>query len=77
MKTRLSLFCVAFVALAGCSTNAWEVAAPGADGITVSDFKLVGDLNKERAAFTLSATVKVDNARGGSIDLISGPVALT
>ncbi len=77
MKIQLPLFCAVFIALAGCSTNAWEVAAPGGDGITLSDFKLVGDLNKERAAFTLSATVKVENSKGGSIDLISGPVALT
>src|SRR3569833_2144166 len=77
MKTRLPLLCAALIALAGCSTKAWEVATPGGEGITLRDFKLVGDLNKERAAFTLSATVKVENAKGGSIDLISGPVALT
>ena len=62
---------------AGCAANAWEVAAPGGDGVTLRDFKLVGDLNKERAAFTLSAMVKVENPKGGTLDLISGPVALT
>ena len=29
------------------------------------------------AAFTLNATVKVENPKGGSLDLLSGPVALT
>jgi len=44
---------------------------------TLRDFKLVGDLNSERAAFTLNAVVKVENSKGGSIELLSGPVALT
>jgi hypothetical protein len=81
MKTPLAFLCAAVGAslflFAGCAANAWEAATPGADGIALRDFKLVGDLNKERAAFTLSAVVKVENARGGSIELISGPVALT
>ncbi len=52
-------------------------AAPVTDPITLHDFKLVGNLNAERAAFTLNAIVKVENSKGGSLDLISGPVALT
>jgi len=57
--------------------QAWEIAPPEPDGITLKDFKLIGDLNSERAAFTLNAVVKVANSKGGSIDLLSGPVALT
>jgi hypothetical protein len=77
MKTPLVLLCASLLLVTGCAINAREVAAPGGEAITLNDFKLVGDLNKERAAFTLSATVKVENSKGGSIDLISGPVALT
>jgi hypothetical protein len=63
--------------LTGCATRAWEVATPAAANVTLRDFKLTGDLNSERAAFTLNAVVKVENAKGGSLDLLSGPVALT
>jgi hypothetical protein len=77
MKTPLLILSVSLLLLAGCAANAWQAAAPVTDGVTLRDFKLVGDLNKERAAFTLSAIVKVGNSKGGSIDLISGPVALT
>src|SRR6185312_5793968 len=77
MKTPLWFLCASLLVFAGCASNAREIATTGAEGVTLRDFKLVGDLNKDRAAFTLSATVKVENAKGGSIDLISGPVALT
>ena len=75
MKTLL--LCGSLYLFAGFSAKAWQVAAPVPEGVTVHDFKLVGDLNSERAAFTLSAIVKVENPKGGSIDLLSGPVALT
>jgi len=45
--------------------------------ITLSDFKLTGDLGGDVAAFTLTANAKVEDARGGSLELLSGPVALT
>src|SRR4051812_40905697 len=77
MKTPLLILSASLLLFAGCAANAWQTAAPATDGVTLRDFKLVGDLNKERAAFTLSAIVKVGNSKGGSIDLISGPVALT
>src|ERR1019366_2438903 len=48
-----------------------------AGGITLSDFKLTGDLGGEVAAFTLTASAKVEDAKGGSLELLSGPVALT
>ena len=77
MKTPLPILCASLLLAAGCATNAWEVATPATDNITLHDFKLVGDLNSERAAFTLNAVVKVENPKGGSIDLIAGKVALT
>jgi len=45
--------------------------------VTLQEFKLVGDLTNESATFTLTATAKVENPRGASLDLLSGPVALT
>ncbi|HEX7576474.1 MAG TPA: hypothetical protein VF430_00400, partial [Verrucomicrobiae bacterium] len=48
-----------------------------AGGITLTDFKLTGDLGGEVAAFTLTANAKVEDAKGGSLELLSGPVALT
>ena len=48
-----------------------------AGSVTLQDFKLTGDLGGDIAAFTLTANVRVENAAGGSIELLSGPVALT
>src|SRR5215472_4778829 len=76
MKTPLRILCASFVLLACCAINARE-AGSAQDFITLHNFKLVGDLNSERAAFTLSAIVKVENSKGGTLDLLSGPVALT
>jgi hypothetical protein len=45
--------------------------------VTLQDFKLVGDLTKESATFTLTATARMENPRGGSFDLLSGQIALT
>src|SRR5262245_4502400 len=50
-----------------------SVSAP----ITVRDLKLTGDLSHDHAAFTLTAIVKVDSAKGVSLELLSGAVALT
>ncbi|HKS37742.1 MAG TPA: hypothetical protein VJW76_11170, partial [Verrucomicrobiae bacterium] len=51
--------------------------SPPPPAVTLHDFKLVGDLREERAVFTLTAVARVENAKGGSVDLISGNVALT
>jgi hypothetical protein len=51
-------------------------AQAGSD-VTLTDFKLTGDLSGDSAAFTLTATARVGDADGGSLDLLSGPVALT
>ncbi len=77
MKTLLVLLCGSLLLFIGPAAKAWQVGTPVPEGITVHDFKLVGDLNSERAAFTLNAIVKVENSKGGSIELLSGPVALT
>ena len=61
--------------LLACSTLL-AVDAP-AGGVTLRDFKLTGDLSGDNAAFTITATAHVDGARGGSLDLLAGPVALT
>jgi hypothetical protein len=45
--------------------------------ITLEGFQLVGELSDERAVFTLTATAKVSERRGGTLDLLSGSVALT
>jgi hypothetical protein len=57
----------------------WVAAAEHAaeSPVTLQNFKLAGDLTNDSAAFTLTATARVDNARGGTLDLLSGPVALT
>jgi len=45
--------------------------------VALTDFKLVGNLSGDLADFTLTATAHVEDRRGGSLDLLSGPVALT
>src|ERR1700677_4474777 len=57
-----------FVVLLGVKSQA---------GVTLENFKLRGDLRGGQAVFTLTATVKVENGTGDSLDLIDGAVALT
>jgi hypothetical protein len=72
MKKLLSLLCIlVLIATARAATN------PPAATVTLDDFKLVGDLSGEQALFTLTGTTRVENSRGGSLDLLSGAVALT
>ena len=52
-------------------------ADPEAWKVVVRDFKLVGDLKNGKAGFTLTATAKVRNPKGGRLDLLSGAAALT
>ena len=80
MKTKLIAIVLGAVALlaTSCSTELLppqQYAPPG--GVTLNDFKLVGDLGGDVAAFTLTATAEVADARGGSLVLLAGPVALT
>jgi hypothetical protein len=46
-------------------------------GVTLRDFKLTGDLSRDQATFTLTAMAKVENSKGGTLDLMSGTLALT
>src|SRR3974390_2623643 len=45
--------------------------------ISLDDFNLVGEFGHGEAAFTLRATARVENAKGGSLDLLCGQIALT
>jgi hypothetical protein len=70
MKTKIAAFIFSAMLLLAASRAA-------ADGITLRDFKLVGDLGGDVASFTLTATARVENSKGGSLELLAGPVALT
>jgi hypothetical protein len=59
-------------------SSAGEPAAnPPPAAVVLEDFMLTGDLGSNRAAFTLRAAARVENQEGGSLDLLSGAVALT
>ena len=81
MKTKIAaaLCCALGVLATSCNTMtpAPSKTATPASGITLSDFKLTGDLGGDVASFTLTATALVGDAKGGSLELLSGPVALT
>ena len=73
------------VLLTGCATGGGfkpasatikPAGAPAAP-VTLTDFKLAGNLSGGLADFTLTATAHVEEAKGGTLDLLSGPVALT
>ena len=53
------------------------IADPEARRVVLRDFRLDGQLTDQSAAFTLTATARVKNPRGGSVALLSGGVALT
>jgi hypothetical protein len=52
-------------------------ADPETRRVTLSDFNLVAQMGEETVAFTLTATARVKNPKGGSIELLSGQAALT
>ena len=66
-----------FASLPFCGLLTLAAANAVAGGITLSDFKLTGDLGGDIAAFTLTANANVDDAHGGALELLAGPVALT
>jgi len=72
MKQLLTLSCLFLL-----MTAAHAAKNPPPAAITLDDFKLVGDLSGDQAVFTLTGTARVENAKGGSLDLLSGAVALT
>ncbi len=51
-------------------------ADPEARRVVLRNCKLVGQLGARTAAFTLTATARVTNPKGGSLNLLSGGVAL-
>ena len=80
MKIKYIAFvvCVFGFLVSSCSTVTPpppKVTSSG--GVTLTDFKLTGDLTGGVAAFTLTANAIVGDNDGGSLELLSGPVALT
>ena len=53
------------------------LADPESRQVVLRDFKLTGHLAEQNAAFTLTATARVTNPKGGTLTLLSGGIALT
>ena len=79
MKTKSTAFvlCVLGFLLSSCTTLTPPAKITSSGGVTLTDFKLTGDLTGGVAAFTLTANATVSDSKGGSLELLSGPVALT
>jgi hypothetical protein len=76
MKTPILALGVLLIATAAHAAGP-KPPEPPPTPVTLTDFKLVGNLSGDLADFTLTATAHVEDAKGGSLDLLSGPVALT
>lgn len=50
---------------------------PEARRVVLSNFRLAGQMSGETASFTLTATARVKNPAGGSLNLLNGAAALT
>ncbi len=74
MKT---IRCITVTLVSLMAALAAQATTPTANNITLENFKLVGDLTGEQAAFTLTAIAHVENSKGGTLELLSGTVALT
>src|SRR6516164_3435292 len=78
---RHSGFCALFltygIAVLANRAPAASGASPMPPAITFEDFKLTGDLSGDQAVFILSATARVEDSKGCSLELLSGTVALT
>ena len=72
MKKTLSFLCVLI-----CCATSFAATNPPAPSVTLDNLTLVGDLGHEQATFTLTATARVEASKGGSLELLSGAVALT
>ena len=82
MKTIIAASCLcalAFLATSCATTTPAPTLSKNAPagGVTLSDFKLTGDLGGDVAAFTLTANAAVGDTKGGSLELLSGLVAIT
>src|SRR3954447_23201492 len=73
------LFIIAFACAAPFPPARGKPSSPSQSTrpVTLEDFKLIGDLSGDQAAFTLTATAIVEASDGASLDLVSGNVALT
>src|SRR5882672_2312523 len=79
MKNLLSILYSSLLLISLYPTDARAASNPPLSAATVSldNFKLTGDLSGEQAAFTLTTTAHVENPKGGSLEILSGTVALT
>src|SRR5262245_28678779 len=71
MKNLLTSFFTLFIFSAGRAISQFPA------DIALENFKLVGDLTNGQANFTLTAIARVENPKGGSLELLSGALALT
>src|SRR5258707_14778588 len=76
MKTKIAALSLCLLAALVPAPKISASSAPPSAAITLRDFKLSGELADDHAIFTLTATACVDNPHGGSLNLLSGPVAL-
>src|SRR5512138_1034068 len=62
----------------GLTAYAGKTATPPPQpDIALQDFKLTGEIREGRVEFTLTAVAQVNNAKGGSLPILNGGVALT
>ncbi|MSU57006.1 MAG: hypothetical protein EXS35_02285 [Pedosphaera sp.] len=79
-RTRNIAACVFAAVFMVCTLVAKEpppLTNPPPPVITLQDFKLIGNLNGDRASFTLTATANVESPKSGPLELLSGTLALT
>ena len=68
----------AFTAVCGRNPERTRTFAdPEARLVTLRNFRLEGQLADDTASFTLTATARIRDSSGGSIDLLSGAVGIT
>jgi len=74
MKTLLLASCAALLLTSARGAPVSE--NPPKPAVVLQDFKLIGELSHDQAVFTLTGTARVENPRGGSMEVLAGPVAL-
>ena len=75
--TAAAFFAAAHTTHATHATHSTPSVPSTPPSVTLHNFKLAGDLSGDHAAFTLTAIARVENSSGGSLELLSGAVALT
>ena len=76
MKTPLPLSLLSLLCLATYTANTRDLVVSD-QPIALKSFKLNADLSTDHATFTLDAIAHVEDSNGGTLDLLSGAVALT